>query len=134
MAKLATIEGIGATYAEKMAGCGVTTTAGLLKAGADPAGRKKLAAESGLTEKQILGWVNRADLMRVKGVGEEYSDLLECAGVDTCVELATRNAENLHAAMDEVNLKKKLVRRPPSRAEVQRWVAHAKELDRAVSY
>ncbi len=134
MATLATIEGIGPVSAKKMAKCGITTTNGLLKDCGSKAGRKAAAKESGCTEKQILEWVNRADLMRVKGVGEEYSDLLEQAGVDTVKELATRKPENLHAKMLEVNAKKKAVRRPPAESMVKAWVAHAKKLKPAVTY
>jgi len=134
MANLATIEGIGPAYAKKMARCGISTTGALLKNCGDRAGRRKAAKESGCNEKQILGWVNRADLMRVKGVGEEYSDLLELAGVDTVKELATRNAENLHAKMLEVNEKKKAVRRPPAASMVTAWVASAQQLAPAVTY
>ncbi len=136
MAKIETIEGIGAKNRKALAKAGVTTTQGLLKAGGGKAGRKSLAKASGCTEKQILGWVNRSDLMRVRGVGEEYSDLLEHAGVDTVKELRTRKPANLHTKMLEVNTAKKqrLVRRPPSVSEVERWVAHAKELKPAVTH
>ncbi len=134
MTSLATIEGIGPKYAKAMAGCGIKTTERLLKDCGSKAGRKQASKESGCSEKMILEWVNRADLMRIKGVGEEYSDLLEQAGVDTVKELRTRNVENLHAKMLEVNAKKKAVRRPPSLPEVKRWVAHAKKLKPAVTY
>ncbi len=72
--------------------------------------------------------------MRVKGVGEEYSDLLEVAGVDTVKELAQRNPQNLHVALLQANQSKKLVRRVPSLKEVQNWVAYAKTLEAAVSH
>jgi len=134
MPTLSKIEGVGPAYAKKLSSCGVRTTERLLKVAGDRKGRKALSAESGVSEKLILEWVNRSDLMRVKGVGEEYSDLLEHAGVDTCKELKNRNAKNLHGAMLEVNAKKKLVRRPPSSSEVERWVAAAKKLRPAVTY
>ena len=136
MAKIETIEGIGPAHRKALAKAGVTTTQGLLKAGGAKKGRKELASASGCSQHQILEWVNRADLMRVKGVGEEYSDLLEASGVDTVKELRTRKPANLHAKMLEVNTAKKrrLVRRPPALTEVERWVAHAKQLDPAVSY
>ncbi len=134
MTSLQTIEGIGPAYAKKMAACGIKTTQGLLKDCASKPGRKAASAQSGVSEKMILEWVNKADLMRVKGVGEEYSDLLEAAGVDTVKELRNRNVANLHAAMHETNAKKKLVRRPPSMPEVERWVARAKKLKPMVTY
>ena len=97
-------------------------------------GRKELAELTGAGAERILDWVNRADLYRIKGASEEYSDLLEAAGVDTIVELAQRNAENLHTKMEEVNAKKKLVRRLPTAAQVSDWVRQAKDLPRKVSY
>lgn len=134
MTKLSEIEGIGEKYAEKLKACGVTTQAKLLEQGSKPAGRKKLIKESGISDKLILKWINRADLARVKGIGGEYADLLECAGVDTVPELAQRNAKNLHAKMEEVNAAKKLVRSMPSDSMVTKWVAQAKTMERAIHY
>jgi predicted RecB family nuclease len=128
------IEGIGETYRKKLYAVDINTTNALLKAGTTKKGRQALAEKSGISEKLILEWVNLADLMRVKGVGEEYSDLLEEAGVDTVKELRNRNPENLHKAMLETNDKKKLVRRPPSLSEVKSWVSQAKELPPVVTY
>jgi predicted flap endonuclease-1-like 5' DNA nuclease len=128
------IEGIGEVYRSKLNAIGITTTGALLKAGTTPKGRKELAEKSGITETLILEWVNLADLMRVKGVGEEYSDLLEEAGVDTVKELRNRRADNLHKAMLETNAQKKLVRRPPSLKEVESWVEQAKALPPVVTY
>ena len=134
MASIDAIEGIGHKFATKLRKARVRTTEALLKQGANKKGRKQLAEKTGLSEKQILEWVNRADLMRIKGVGEEYSDLLEASGVDTVKELRRRNAANLLTAMIEINKKKNLVRRLPTEAMVQRWVDHAKELDPIVSH
>ena len=134
MTKLTEVEGIGATYAEKLVAAGCTTQEQLLTDCGQPAGRKALAEKSGIGDKLILKWANRADLARVKGVGSEYADLLECAGVDTVPELAQRNAANLHAKMAEVNEEKKLVRAMPSESQVEGWVAQAKDLPRALHY
>src|SRR5665647_3659268 len=103
MASLAEIEGIGPVHAETLKKQGLKTTEDLLKAGATPKGRDDLAAATGISGKLILRWVNMADLFRLKGVGEEYSDLLEAAGVDTVVEIAQRNAANLHEKLLSVN-------------------------------
>ena len=132
--KIEAIEGIGPTYAAKLGEAGIRTTEGLLKAGASRKGRLELAEKTGIPDSKILEWVNRADLMRVKGVGEEYSDLLEAAGVDTVKELRNRNAENLFNAMLKVNEEKKLVRRPPSQKEVTGWVEAAKALEPVVTH
>jgi predicted flap endonuclease-1-like 5' DNA nuclease len=132
--ELLEVEGIGAANAQRLEKIGVTSIEQLLRDGASPAGRRRLATKSGIDERKLLEWVNHADLMRIKGVGSEYSDLLEAAGIDSVPELANRNAENLLAKMAEVNAAKKLVRRDPSLSEVQRWVAEAKTLDRIVTH
>jgi predicted flap endonuclease-1-like 5' DNA nuclease len=134
MAKLETIEGIGPVYAKKLRAAGVGTVEALLKAGKTPQGRRELAGKTGIGDEYIMDWVNRADLMRVRGVGEEYGDLLERAGVDTVVELAQRNPDSLHRKIVEVNEKKQLVRRLPTRDMVAGWIKQAKELRRVVSY
>ncbi len=132
MAKLSEIEGIGEKYAEKMSAAGISTVEALLEKGGDKKGRKEIAEKSGISEKVILNWVNRADLTRIKGVSTQYADLLECAGVDSVPELAQRNAENLAAKMEEVNAEKNLVRKTPSATQVTDWVKQAKELPKAV--
>jgi predicted flap endonuclease-1-like 5' DNA nuclease len=134
MAKLTQIEGIGKSYAEKLRKAGVRSTEALLKKGATSRGRKEIAEKSRFGEKLILGWVNRADLFRIKGVGEEYSDLLEAAGVDTVRELAQRNAENLCRKMAQVNKKKKLVRALPTPKRINGWIKQAKKLPRIVRH
>lgn len=134
MTKLIEVEGIGAAYTAKLGEMGITTTEQLLQAGSTPKGRKSISDETGISSKLILEWVNRADLFRVKGIGEEYTDLLEVAGVDTVPELAQRNAANLHGTLVEINEEKKLVRRVPSESQVQAWIDHAKELPRVITY
>lgn len=134
MTKLISIEGIGEVYDAKLKEIGIQSVESLLKKGATPKGRKDLAAASGISDTLILEWVNRADLFRIKGVGEEYSDLLEASGVDTVVELAKRRADNLYAKMVEVNGEKKLVRQLPTQTMVESWIEHAKQLPRIVSY
>ncbi len=134
MAGIKGIEGIGETYGEKLKALGIRSKAALLKAGATKKGRVDLALKSGVSEKLILEWVNRADLYRVKGIGTQYADLLENAGVDTVVELAGRKAENLVEKMAQVNAEKRLVRLLPALSKVQAWIAEAKTLPRAVSY
>lgn len=129
-----TIEGIGKVYGDKLREAGLKDTAALLKACAGPKDRAALAARTGISDALVLKFANRADLMRVKGIGEEYSDLLEAAGVDTVPELAQRNAANLHAALEAVNAAKRLVRQTPAPKAVEGWIAAAKELPRALTY
>lgn len=134
MASIIKIEGIGSVYTTKLAAYGIKTVEALLKQGATPSGRDQIAEGTGISKSLVLEWVNHADLWRIKGVSEEYSDLLEESGVDTVVELAQRNPENLYEKMSEVNMAKKLVRRLPSEKQVSDWVAQAKKLPRAISY
>jgi predicted flap endonuclease-1-like 5' DNA nuclease len=134
MPKVIDIEGIGPVYAKKLNEAGIKTTDDLLKAGATAKGREELATKVGADNKYILEWVNRSDLYRIKGVGRQYSDLLENAGVDTIVELTKRVPENLLAKMLEVNAAKKLVKRPPPISFVKNWIEQAKKLKRAVEY
>ena len=134
MANLLRVEGIGEVYAQKLSDAGIKTTNALLKQGASPKGRKEIAENSGISETLILEWVNHVDLFRIKGVFEEYADLLEEAGVDTVKELAQRNPANLYKKLVEVNEQKKLVRQLPGKSQVESWVAQAKQLDRAVFY
>jgi predicted flap endonuclease-1-like 5' DNA nuclease len=128
------IEGIGPVYAEKLGAVGLKTTDDLLKVGATPKGREDLVFATGISHKLILRWVNMADLFRIKGVGEQYSDLLEAAGVDTVPELAQRRADNLTKKMAEVNEEKHLVRRLPVESQVADWIESAKNLPRVVTY
>lgn len=134
MASLMSIEGIGEVYAHELRMLGISTTGSLLERGHTPQGRKTIAEKSGISEKLILEWVNLADLFRIKGVGEEYSDLLEEAGVDTVVELAQRNPANLYNKVVDVNQQKKLVRKLPTQGQVDDWIRQAKLLPRIVSY
>jgi len=134
VAKITDIEGIGKVYGEKLQAAGVKRVEDLLELAATPAGRKKLAESVDVDPKLVLEWANRADLFRVKGLGGEYTDLLEAAGVDTVPELAQRNPENLLAKMREVNEQKNLVRRLPGLEEVRSWVEHAKQLPRKLEF
>lgn len=128
------IEGIGPSYGKKLEETGIVMTAELLKRCGSARGRKDVATRSGLSEAQLLKWANLADLMRIKGVGGQFSELLEAAGVDTVKELRQRNAENLAAKMRKVNETKRLTRVVPSPYQVKGWVEQAKGLDPAISH
>lgn len=128
------IEGIGPNYAEKLKNIGIYTVQNLLDKGCTKTGRKELAEKTGVSETLILEWVNMADLFRIEGIGEEYSDLLEEAGIDTVVELSKRIPENLHAKLKEVNEQKKLVKQLPTFETVKDWIEKAKKLPRKVEY
>lgn len=134
MAKLSQIEGIGTKYGAKLKKAGIATLEDLMKEGSRKKGRKDLAKATGISEKLILKWVNRADLSRIQGIGTQYADLLEASGVDTVPELAKRKPENLEQKMAEVNNRKKLVRRPPGLGRIKSWTSQAKELPRIITY
>ncbi|MDH3474636.1 MAG: DUF4332 domain-containing protein [Rhodospirillales bacterium] len=128
------IEGIGPAYGSKLEGIGIVLTNHLLKTCGTARGRRQVAAASGISEAQLLKWANMADLMRIKGVGRQFSELLEAAGVDTVKELRQRNADNLAAKMREVNEAKRLTRTVPSPYQVKGWVEQAQKLDPAISH
>ncbi len=132
--KIIDIEGIGPVYAEKLLAAGIDTDAKLLEKCAKPAGRKELAEATGISPKLILTWTNHCDLMRIDGVGPQFSELLEAAGVDTVKEFRHRKPENLQPKLVEINEEKNLVNRVPSLKEVEKMVAQAKELDPVMEY
>lgn len=132
--KIIDVEGIGEVYSKKLIEAGINTVDDLLEKCAKPAGRKELAEASGISAKLILTWTNHADLMRINGVGPQFSELLEAAGVDTVKEFRHRKAENLVAKMIEINEQKNLVNRVPSVKEVQKMIDQAKELPPMMEY
>jgi predicted flap endonuclease-1-like 5' DNA nuclease len=133
--KIEDVEGIGPAFAEKLIAAGVTTTDALLERGASDSGRSRLGGETGISEKLLLEWVNHADLMRLDGVGSEYADLLEAAGVDSCAELARRNAANLAQTFQELDAARpNTIRRIPSEETVRGWIEQADKLAKVVSH
>ena len=132
--KIIDIQGIGPVYAEKLTAAGIQTVADLLEKGKTPKGRKELEDTTGIRHDLILTWVNNADLFRVKGIGPQFSELLEAAGVDTVKELAHRNAVNLAKTLTEVNEKEHRTRRVPTAAELQKMIDQAKEMPGVVTY
>ena len=129
------VEGIGPTFAEKLSAAGIRTTDDLLSQGAKPGGRDRIAETTGISHKLILEWVNHVDLMRIPGVGSEYSDLLEASGVDSPAELAHRNAANLATTFQEVDAARpNMVRRVPSEETIASWIEEAKKLDKIVEH
>ena len=132
--KVEDVEGIGPAYAEKLIKAGIKTTDDLLARGAKRKGRDELEKATGIAHAKILGWVNRVDLYRLNGVGSEYSDLLEEAGVDSPLELSHRVAANLAAKLEEINKAKKLVRRVPAETMAADWIEQAKKLPKVVEH
>lgn len=132
--KVKEIEGIGPVFAEKLGNAGVVTVENLLEKGATRGGRKSIAEASGIDESKVLNWVNKADLFRIKGIGPQFSELLEAAGVDTVKELRNRNAENLYQKLVEVQAEKKITRAVPALKQVTNFIEQAKNLPPVVTY
>jgi predicted flap endonuclease-1-like 5' DNA nuclease len=132
--KIIDIEGIGENFASKLMAENIDTVEQLLDRCAAPAGRKELADKTGISEKLILRWTNHADLFRVDGIGPQFAELLEAAGVDTVKELRHRVPANLAAKLVEVNDEKHLCRRVPAESELERMIAQAKELEPRMTY
>jgi predicted flap endonuclease-1-like 5' DNA nuclease len=133
--KLIDVEGIGPVHADKLKSAGAETTKDLLKLAKTPAARKKLAEATGIAETLILKWANHADLMRIKGIGGEYAELLEKVGVDTVKELAKRNADNLNEAVEKFDLTAlPIVRRKPGKDDIHTWIRQAKRLKPTLTY
>lgn len=132
--KIEEIEGVGPVYAEKLQAAGINTVEDLLAQAITPKQRKELAAATDISEKLILKWANHADLFRIKGVGPQFAELLEAAGVDTVKELRHRVAANLAKKLEEVNAEKNLTNRVPAESEVQKMIDQAKELPQTLTY
>ena len=134
MANIDSIEGVGATYADKLKAAGISTTEALLEKGGSPKGREAIVKQTGISDKLILRWVNHADLFRLKGVASEFAELLEASGVDSVPELAQRNAASLTQKMAAINEEAKLVRKLPTESQVTAWIAEAKDLPKVVTH
>lgn len=134
MVKLIEVQGIGEVFARKLEAACVISTGDLLLKGATPQGRKEIATKAGISGDLILKWVSHVDLFRIKGVGPQYAELLEAAGVDTVIELSKRVPENLMQKMVATNAEHKKVHQLPTLAKVMSWVEQAKQLPRAINY
>lgn len=130
--KLEEIQGIGPAHADDLRRDGIGSVSALLKKGATRAGRLEMAKATGLSEARILQWVNHADLIRIKGVGSQYADLLEQSGVDSVANLAGRNPRSLHQILFETNERRNLVGKVPNESQVKGWVRYAKSLKKVV--
>lgn len=132
--KVEEIEGIGPAYAAQLREAGVETSDELLERAGPKAGRDAMAASTGISGKLLLAWANACDLMRINGIGAQFSDLLEAAGVDSAAELAQRNPANLAATFGELNAARATTRRAPSEAMVNDWIAQARQLPKVVTH
>jgi len=134
MTKLSEIEGLDESMEQKLESVGITSEEELVAASATKENRTDLAMKIEVPEKVILKWANRADLARIIGVGIEYADLLEAAGVDTIPELAQRKADHLLSKLTAVNEEYKFVKKLPAENQLEDWISQAKELPRILYY
>ncbi len=132
--KIEEVEGIGASYGEKLREAGLESTADFLEKCKTPQGRKSVCESTGISDKLILRWANLSDLMRISGIGPQFSELLEAAGVDTVKELRHRNADNLAQAMETINTEKKLARTSPAAKTISEWIDQAKSMEPGIEY
>lgn len=134
MTKLSEIEGLDESMEQKLKSVGITSEEELVAASATKENRADLAMKIEVPEKVILKWANRADLARINGVGIEYADLLEAAGVDTIPELAQRKADHLLSKLTAVNEEYEFVKKLPTENQLEDWIFQAKELPRILYY
>ena len=132
MAKVTVLRGVSEEYAQRLEAAGVRSVAELLRACARRKDRERLAGQCGIPGALLLKWTHYADLMRIRGVGGEYAELLAAAAVESVPELARRSPEQLTARLEAVNAEHDLVRRVPVLLQVRSWVRQAGELPRAV--
>ena len=133
--KIEEVEGIGEVAGGQLRAAGIMTTDDMLMAAGSAAGRSKVSAATGISEGQLLKWANHVDLMRIPGVGAEFSELLEAAGVDSPRELVQRNAANLAQTFQELDAARpNWIRRVPTQATVEGWINAAREMEPAVSH
>jgi len=128
------LDGLAPGFAIRMKKVGIRTTEKLLETAKSLKGRRMLAEKTEIDQEQLLRVANHIDRMRIKGVGQEYSELLEAVGVVTVKELRYRNPARLARAMAKTNVKRKLVRVLPSEHTIERWIDHAKKLPVKISY
>lgn len=125
--KIIEIEGIGEKYAEKLIKAGFEKIEELIPL--DKKQMKDLAEKTGISIKLIDKWQEHADLMRIKGVGPEYSDALNQIGIDSVKEFAQRNPENTLERIKKLDEEKpNVIRRLPKLDDIKDWIAQAKKL------
>lgn len=132
MARIDQVAGIGQKEATRLRKAGVRTGKSLIERASTQRGRNELAKASGLSAKDLQVWVHHADLLRVRGIGAEYAELLVAAGVDTIRDLRRRNATALVAKIIGLNGTHKVVDRLPTEPMVEGWIAAAAELEPSI--
>ena len=132
MARIDQVAGIDQKQATRLRKAGVRTSKSLIEKASTQKGRTELAKASGVTPKDLQTWVHHADLLRVRGIGAEYAELLVAAGVDTVRDLRRRNATALVAKIIGLNGAQRVVNRLPTEVMVEGWIAAAAELEPSI--
>ncbi|MDX1469263.1 MAG: DUF4332 domain-containing protein [Acidimicrobiia bacterium] len=128
MARVDQVAGIDHRQATKLRKLGIRTGKGLIEKAATRRGRTELSKATGISPKDLQLWVHHADLLRVKGVGPEYAELLVSAGVDTLRDLRRRNPTALVAKIIGMNGAERVVNRLPTESMVETWIDSAGNL------
>lgn len=132
MARVDQVAGVDHKQATKLRKAGVRTSNGLIDKASTRRGRSELSKATGLNPRDLQAWVQHADLLRVRGVGAEYAELLVAAGVDTVRDLRRRNPTALLAKMIGLNGSRKIVSRLPTESMVESWIESAGELEPSI--
>jgi nucleotidyltransferase/DNA polymerase involved in DNA repair len=133
MARIDEVAGVGQKDATKLRKAGVKTSGGLIDLAATRRGRTELSSKTGIPPRELQAWVHHADLLRVKGVGGEYAELLVAAGVETVRDLRRRNPTALVAKILSMNGSDKVVKRLPTESMVTGWIDSAKSVEPSLS-
>ncbi len=125
--KVIEIEGIGDVYAKDLGKADISSCEDLLPL--DKKQIKELAKKTGISEKLIDKWQEQADLMRINGVGPEYSEALNQIGIDSVKELAQRNPDNTLERIKKLDKEKPdIIRRLPILDDIKEWIEEAKKI------
>jgi predicted RecB family nuclease len=133
MARIDQVAGVDQRQATKLRKAGVRTGRALAGQASTRRGRTEVAKATGISPKDLQLWVHHADLLRVRGVGAEYAELLVAAGVDTLRDLRRRNPTALLAKVIGLNGSMRVVDRLPTESMVEGWIVAAGDLEPSIS-
>lgn len=119
------IEGIGQGFGRRLRAEGIDTTHKLLLTVLDADGRQKVCAACDVDEKTAMSWATMADLMRVPGIGGQWSELLWRCGINDVPSLARQEAAPLLHRMKSVNTEEHRVAELPGEHRVSHWIDEA---------
>ncbi len=132
MARIDEVAGVSVRDATKLRKAGIKTSGGLIENASTRRARTELSSKTGIAPRDLQTWVHHADLLRVKGIGGEYAELLVAAGVETVRDLRRRNATALLAKVIGMNGSNKVVRRLPTESMLTGWIEAAKGVEPSI--